>query len=236
MSAEEDIIVYTDGACKGNPGAGGWAAVIIDGEEQKELSAGYFKTTNNRMEYLAAIMALQFIGKTKRKIIIHTDSELLYNTMTKWIFAWQKKNWKKSDGKTVLNKDLVELLYSLSIGRNISWVKVKAHIGLELNERCDTLAVAAASKPTLEDSNYASGGDSLDLFSMQDLKVQTIEKKAPEFPVLLIENPKLILQINRDSGKPRLELINKSEPNRIALFPISDVKQFLKTIEENIYE
>lgn len=148
------IDVYTDGSCLSNPGRGGWAAIILSEGKEYLYSGGFRKTTNNRMEYFAAIQALRQLQNFKGTINIHTDSELLFNTMTKWIFAWQKKGWKKSDGKLILNLDLVKQLFELSIRLKVKWNKVMAHTGDKHNERCDELAKLAASTASDIDIAY----------------------------------------------------------------------------------
>ncbi|HOK14349.1 MAG TPA: ribonuclease H [Candidatus Kapabacteria bacterium] len=141
----QKINIYTDGACLGNPGPGGWAFIAeIDGKIIEQ--SGYLpETTNNRAEYQAAIEAINYASQFSKEMQINTDSELLFNTMTKWIYSWQKKNWKKSDGKPVQNLDLVQKLWELVQKYKVHWNKVPAHSGIALNERCDLLAKEAAS-------------------------------------------------------------------------------------------
>ncbi|GEM_PF-1971451 len=140
----QKINIYTDGACLGNPGPGGWAFIAeIDGNII-EKSGFLPDTTNNRAEYQAAIEAISFASQFSKEIQINTDSELLLNTITKWIYSWQKKNWKKSDGKVVQNLDLVQKLWELINKYKVYWNKVPAHSGIVLNERCDMLAKEAA--------------------------------------------------------------------------------------------
>jgi|YNPMSStandDraft_1061717.scaffolds.fasta_scaffold00001_20 ribonuclease HI len=141
-----NINIYTDGACLGNPGPGGWAFIAdIDGKIY-EKKGHLENTTNNRAEFLAAIEAIKFASNYGGEFSIFTDSQLLYDTVTKWIFSWHKKNWKKSDGKPVQNLDLVQELWSLMHKYKIKWSKVPAHSGFELNEKCDKLAKEAANE------------------------------------------------------------------------------------------
>lgn len=148
------IEIFTDGACLGNPGDGGWAFIAKIGKQLIEKSGYLPNTTNNRAEFTAAIEALKFAKNHKGNVIIHTDSELLYNTMTKWIKNWQKNNWKKSDGKPVQNLDLIQELNELSNHQKVEWIKVPAHSGMEMNERCDKLAKnAALNKNMIKDEN-----------------------------------------------------------------------------------
>lgn len=153
---KNDIIIYTDGGSINNPGPGGYGAVIeIDGKRQ-EFSGGFRRTTNNRMEMTAAIVALQEVGETKRKIHLFSDSSYLVNGVQKgWARKWQSKGWKKSDGQDAVNIDLWQNLLYLLDSLNVTFHWVKGHAGHELNERCDKLAVAAArNEPATVDTGY----------------------------------------------------------------------------------
>ena len=133
------VEVYTDGACSGNPGPGGWGAVLRHGEKEKELSGGEALTTNNRMELLAAISALQAL-KTPCEIDLYTDSKYVMDGLGKWIHGWKKNGWKTADKKPVKN---VELWQALDAARQIHKLKlhwVKGHAGHPENERADELA------------------------------------------------------------------------------------------------
>ena len=133
--------IYTDGACSGNPGKGGWAAVILDGKNQSSISGSENKTTNNRMELMAPIMALKKI-KTKSEITIYTDSRYVKDGITEWIKKWKLNNWKNSNKKSVKNKDLWVKLDNCCKKHNISWKWVKAHAGNKFNDLVDKLAVS----------------------------------------------------------------------------------------------
>jgi ribonuclease HI len=136
-------MIYTDGACSGNPGPGGWGAVILDEEKNETNISGEEKsTTNNRMELVAPIMALKKIKKAS-KIIIYTDSTYLKNGITTWIKNWEKNGWKNAKKKPVKNKDLWVILKKLSKGKIIDWKWVKAHTGNKYNEIADKLATEA---------------------------------------------------------------------------------------------
>ena len=136
-------IVYTDGACSGNPGPGGWGAVIFDKDKNQENISGKVKdTTNNRMELMAPIMALGKIKKAS-KIIVYTDSTYLRNGITVWIKNWEKNGWKNANKKPVKNKDLWIILNKLSKEKIIEWKWVKAHSGSKYNEIADKLATGA---------------------------------------------------------------------------------------------
>lgn len=140
------VKLYTDGACKGNPGPGGWGCVLVYGEMEKELSGGEAKTTNNRMELSAAIAGLSAL-KSPCEVELWSDSKYLVDAITKgWARSWKAKGWKKSDGKPALNPDLWEKLLELLSVHKVTFVWVKGHDGHEYNERCDRLAVAAAEQ------------------------------------------------------------------------------------------
>ena len=133
--------IYTDGACSGNPGKGGWAAIILDEKGQSSISGTENKTTNNRMELMAPIMALKKI-KTKSEIMIYTDSRYVKDGITEWIKKWKLNDWKSSNKKPVKNKDLWVKLYNCCKKHNISWKWVKAHAGNKFNDLVDELAVS----------------------------------------------------------------------------------------------
>ena len=147
-----EIVVWTDGACSGNPGPGGWAAVVVppDGGEPVELSRGAPHTTNNRMEYTAALEGLRSLPAGSRVCIV-TDSRLLLDSMTRWIAGWKRKGWRTAGGDPVKNRDLAQAL-DAEIGRHAAvrwhWVRGHetgaAHAHKALNDRADRLAVAAA--------------------------------------------------------------------------------------------
>lgn len=146
MSKKPEVIVYTDGACSGNPGPGGWGAILIWNGKEKELSGGAPHTTNNQMEMQAVIEALKALNKPC-KVKIHSDSALIINAFTKgWIESWQKRGWRKADKKPVENKKLWQDMLSAMEPHDVKWIKVKGHAGIELNERVDQLAVAESKK------------------------------------------------------------------------------------------
>lgn len=147
---KDEILIWSDGASRGNPGPGGWGAVIVSQEEVVELGGREEHTTNNRMELAGAISALSFISKnnfaTAEKILIHTDSSYVINGITKWVHGWRKNNWLTSQKEEVLNRDLWEELFSLTERKKIEWKYVAGHSGTPGNERCDEVATSYADK------------------------------------------------------------------------------------------
>lgn len=150
MAVLTKVLIYTDGAARGNPdGPGGYGAVLQYTDaagvlHEKELSEGFAKTTNNRMELMAAIAALEALKKPC-DVELHSDSKYLTDAFNAgWISGWVRRGWKKSDGKPVLNPDLWKRLLDAAAPHHITWIWVKGHDGNELNERCDRLATAAA--------------------------------------------------------------------------------------------
>ena len=138
------ITIYTDGACRGNPGKGGWGAILKYNGTIKELSGGEKETTNNKMELTAAIMALSAL-KEPCEVELYSDSKYLTDAINQgWVYGWKKKNWKKSDGKPALNVDLWEQLLKLMAVHTVKFIWVKGHDGNEFNERCDVLATTYA--------------------------------------------------------------------------------------------
>ncbi|MGE4297082.1 MAG: ribonuclease HI [Desulfovibrionaceae bacterium] len=145
----EHVLIHTDGSCHGNPGPGGWCAILAQGDCRKELSGGFKKTTNNRMEILAAIMGLESLTRPCR-VTLYTDSRYLCDAVEKnWIGNWLKNGWKTAGKKPVKNQDLWLRLIPLLKTHEISFAWVRGHSGHPENERCDELANIAASKPGL---------------------------------------------------------------------------------------
>jgi ribonuclease HI len=136
------VDIFTDGACSGNPGPGGWGAILRSGGHEKELSGGESATTNNRMELMAAIRALEALKKPST-VTIHTDSRYLMDGMTKYIAGWKKKGWKTADKKPVKNIDLWQALEAAAEPHDVSWRWVKGHSDHVENERADALARGA---------------------------------------------------------------------------------------------
>jgi len=140
------VILYTDGACSGNPGPGGWGAILDYKGKRREISGGEKKTTNNRMELTAALEALKML-KEPCKVRLYSDSEYLINSMTKgWAAGWKKRGWIKSDKKPALNPDLWEVLLALTYKHELHYHWVKGHADNPMNNRCDEMAVAEWKK------------------------------------------------------------------------------------------
>jgi ribonuclease HI len=139
------VEIYTDGACAGNPGPGGWGAVIIDGGDRIEISGGDSATTNNRMEMTAAIKALNATSGAQNTVL-YTDSQYVKLGVTEWLKNWKRKGWRTADGKPVKNRDLWEQLDALNSAREIDWRWLRGHTGHPENERADELARQAIAE------------------------------------------------------------------------------------------
>ncbi len=150
----KQVIIYSDGACSGNPGPGGWGAVLIYGEHKKEISGGEIQTTNQRMELKAVLEALNALKVKGWEVLIHTDSAYVANAFSQgWIDNWQKNGWKNSRKEDVANQDLWQELLSLSKMNRLKFIKVKGHAGDPMNERCDELARGAIKELDLAADN-----------------------------------------------------------------------------------
>src|SRR5262245_63710929 len=143
--SEPRVTIHTDGACSGNPGPGGWGAILAFGEHKKELKGGEPHTTNNRMELLAAISALQAL-KRSCTVDLHTDSQYLRDGIMKWIHGWKRNGWKTADKKPVKNVDLWQRLEQALSRHKVRWHWVRGHAGHDLNERADELAREAIAE------------------------------------------------------------------------------------------
>ncbi|MFK7962610.1 MAG: ribonuclease HI [Burkholderiaceae bacterium] len=135
----EPIEIFTDGACKGNPGPGGWGALIVEGGDERELFGGEPQTTNNRMELLAVIRALEAVDE-QRLLKVFTDSQYVQKGITEWVINWQRRGWKTASKQPVKNADLWKTLVALSDARSVEWHWVRGHNGHPGNERADELA------------------------------------------------------------------------------------------------
>ena len=139
MATEEKVEIFTDGACRGNPGPGGWGAILRLGSKEKELWGGERETTNNRMELTAAIRALAALRRPVAAIV-HTDSQYVLKGISEWIHGWKRNGWKTADRKPVKNADLWQQLDAVTQQHRLEWVWVRGHTGHPENERADALA------------------------------------------------------------------------------------------------
>lgn len=179
----DKILVFTDGACSGNPGPGGWGAVIVNPNgDVTELGGKENPTTNNRMELFSAIAALRAIADLEKKVVLYTDSTYLIRGITQWIWGWKKRGWQNAEGEPVLNKDLWQELSRLDNERSkfgkIEWLYSRGHVGTPGNERCDEIAV------------QFSKGQWVDLYSGPLLKYQIPIFDLPEDTTLPEMKPK----------------------------------------------
>lgn len=146
----DEVIIYTDGGCSGNPGPGGWGVVVIYKGEARQLSGGEHVTTNNRMELMAAINALSVVKNTPQfnglPVTVNIDSQYVKNGITVWIKGWKAKGWKTADKKPVKNQDLWVQLDALNASMSVNWNWVKGHAGIEYNEVCDQLCQQEIAK------------------------------------------------------------------------------------------
>ncbi|MFC4991126.1 ribonuclease HI [Rubritalea tangerina] len=158
----QKVMIYTDGSSLGNPGPGGYGAVLLYGEHRKELSGGFLKTTNNRMELMAAIVGLEALKKPCVVELV-SDSKYVVDAMRLgWIRGWKMKGWSRGPSKPLKNADLWQRLERAQEKHQVTWTWVKGHAGHEHNERCDALAVAAAEGGELpEDVGYEGGAEDL---------------------------------------------------------------------------
>ncbi|MGY0154900.1 ribonuclease HI [Edwardsiella tarda] len=149
----KQVEIFTDGSCLGNPGPGGYGAILRYRQHEKALSAGYHLTTNNRMELMAAIVALEALT-SDCQVKLYSDSQYVRQGITQWIHGWKRRGWKTAGKKPVKNVDLWQRLDQAIQAHQVEWIWVKGHAGHPENERCDELARQAAGKPTREDEGY----------------------------------------------------------------------------------
>ena len=175
MNEKKTVILYTDGACSGNPGFGGYAGVLMYGEHKREYNGSEKQTTNNRMEVIAVIEGLKRL-KYPCKVEVYSDSAYTVNAFNNgWIYAWRNKGWKKADGKAVSNVELWEELYALTKIHEVVFYKVKGHADNEWNNRCDELAREAIT----DLRNSLTPEELLELES-QNKRVENIEEESAE--------------------------------------------------------
>ncbi|KKU67945.1 MAG: Ribonuclease H [Parcubacteria group bacterium GW2011_GWA2_47_16] len=146
----ESITIFTDGSSRGNPGPGGFGAIVVADGKVTELGGREEHTTNNRMEMMAAISALTYLSKVKSQmsVVIYCDSSYVINGITKWVFGWRKNNWITSTKSPVENRDLWEALVEVTQGKKVEWKQIGGHVGVAGNERCDEIATAFADLST----------------------------------------------------------------------------------------
>lgn len=149
LNTMKKITVYCDGSAIGNPGPGGWGAVVADSARVREIGGHAPHTTNNRMELTACIEALALL-RTRAEVVLHTDSQYVINGITKWVFGWEQNGWQTKDKKEVQNRDLWEMLFVGTRKHEVTWKHVKGHSGIALNERVDVIANGFAQKKTVE--------------------------------------------------------------------------------------
>jgi ribonuclease HI len=150
------VIVHTDGACSGNPGPGGYGAILTFGNHEKEIKGGEPHTTNNRMELMGAIAALEALTKPCL-VELHTDSQYLHNGISGWIYSWKRNGWRTADKKPVKNVDLWQRLDAAMARHEVRWHWIKGHAGHELNERADALARSAIAELRARGADQVSG-------------------------------------------------------------------------------
>ncbi len=228
--------VYTDGACTGNPGPGGWGTVVYftDGSVH-EIGGATAQTTNNRMELLAAIEALMLLQKSgqTQPITLYTDSEYVKNGITKWIKGWKKKGWKTSQGKAVLNQDLWEKLDAVNSPR-VTWQHVRGHSGNQGNERCDQIATAFANGKSPRLTQLVEVGTFTSPTLPQETPVTGVSEEKTTFEVGYKDVP----QVLPTSEKPMIEIpdspnsSNDELPREVRVAQLSNLIETLRIADE----
>ena len=177
LSLQKKIVIFTDGASKGNPGPGGWGCLIVyPNGKVREFGGGADHVTNNQMELTAVIQGLVHVEHPKSDVVVFTDSSYVINGITKWIFSWKRNHWKTSSGTDVLNRDLWIKLHELSANFSLTWRHVKGHAGIPGNERVDTIADGFARQESIELYDGDLKHYTLDPYSLPDVnKVKKIK-------------------------------------------------------------
>lgn len=217
-------IIYTDGSSLGNPGPGGYAFIVIRNNGKLPFAEGYRYTTNNRMEILAAIRALQDTNKDE-EVILHSDSKLLVDAINlKWIDSWSRNNWKKSNKKPVLNPDLWKELLNELKNRNVTFKWVEGHAGIPENEECDLLCKEAAENPKKIDEYYES-------LNPPSLFNSNIPERKILFEKIIKSKPNIILQKISEIDNTFITISNGSSKMN---FDLEDAQKIAETIKEII--
>ncbi len=228
---KQKITIYTDGSSLGNPGKGGWAAILSDeSQNEKILTGGFRLTTNNRMELLAIVEGLKSLKVQGYSVIIYTDSQLISNSVNNgWLKKWSNNGWKKSDKTEVLNSDLWKMLIELMKINNVQVSWIKGHNGEEGNERCDKLSKNAAENATAIDEFYENGtqNNSKQLFIKPQQSVLENHKKSHK----LLENHEYSLYLSNNSIIIKKKI--SSENTAEIIFEIGDKEKLLH--EMNIF-
>lgn len=187
-------IIFTDGSSRGNPGPGGWGAIVAFSDGKiKELGGGEKHTTNNRMELMGAISALSII-KDEDNIVLNTDSSYVINGITKWVYGWKKNSWKNSMKEDVVNRDLWEKLIEVSKDKDIEWNYVGGHVGIPGNERCDEIATSFADGKKVELFHGKKTDYEIDLSDTEgsrEKKKNKSKNKSPAYSYLSLVEGKL---------------------------------------------
>lgn len=227
--------IYTDGACTGNPGPGGWGVVVYynDGAIH-ELGGATAQTTNNRMEMQAAIAALELWSTTNQEpITLYTDSEYLINGVTKWVKGWKKKGWKTAQGKPVLNQDLWETLDQLNT-QQVKWQHVRGHAGNIGNERCDAIARAFANGKSLslQESSTTINQSSVEANNLSVAKISDLSNNHTVISKT-IQSSSLVSDIKlMDSPSPSLNTAIEELPREIRVAQLRNLVETLRIADE----
>ncbi|MFQ4145057.1 ribonuclease HI [Chlorogloeopsis sp. ULAP02] len=232
--------IYTDGACTGNPGPGGWGIVVYFGDGSvHEIGNAAKQTTNNRMEMQAAIAALEFLKTSgqSQPITLYTDSEYLINCVTKWVKTWKRKGWKKADGKPVLNQDLLEILDQLNT-RQVKWQHVRGHAGNEGNERCDAIARAFAcgKTPALKQISESASSGALPQIQKKEVAVASLSDSSDEL-MIMNQNTQDISSLAPDTNMIETShnsaaLNNEELPREIRVVQLRNLVETLRIADE----
>jgi ribonuclease HI len=198
---KKNIVIFTDGSSRGNPGPGGFGAIIVEEDKVREIGGRENHTTNNRMELMAVIKALEFVSDPSQikiqfdgaRIVVNTDSAYVVNGITKWVYGWQKNNWKTAQDGEVLNKDLWENLVNVSKGNKVKWNLIPGHSGIPGNERCDEIATAFADNKSFKFFNGKLSDYEVDITDLKgngikngstSLTTRKIKSKKPAYSYL----------------------------------------------------